>query len=275
MIKITPKQFQDDCKLLANRIKKNKYKKIYGIPRGDTLVAVEVNKYLSLELTDSPDSETLIVDDLIDSGRTLAAYSQDKAVLYKKGKHQIIFVKEFNEWIEFFYEETKKDAEDLVVRMLECIGENPNREGLLETPSRVVKSWKELYIGYECKVDVRDFSAPTYTGMVLLKDIELYSMCEHHILPFIGKCHIAYIPNKRVIGISKLARIMEMYCRRLQIQEQLTDQIADYIKENLKPKGVAVSIEAEHLCMRMRGINKQNSTKNFKSHPMRGGLILM
>lgn len=96
--------------------------------------------------------------------------------------------------------------------------------------------------------------------MVLLKDIEMYSMCEHHMLPFVGKCHIAYIPDKKVIGISKLARVMEIYSRRLQIQERLTDEIAECLYKNLKPKGVAVRIEAEHFCMRMRGVNKQNST---------------
>jgi GTP cyclohydrolase I len=155
-----------------------------------------------------------------------------------------------------------KAAEEAAIKtILEKIGENSERDGLSETPKRVVKSWEELYKGYkeDPKELVKVFECDSYTGMVLLKDIEIYSMCEHHMLPFVGKCHIAYIPDKKVIGISKLARIMEVYARRLQIQERLTDEIADALKELLQPKGVAVRIEAEHFCMRMRGIGKQNS----------------
>ena len=154
------------------------------------------------------------------------------------------------------------DSEKAIKTIIENLGEDPDRDGLKETPKRVVKSWSELYKGYteDPKKLMKVFECESYTGMVLLKDIELYSMCEHHMLPFVGKCHIAYIPDKKVIGISKLARIMEIYARRLQIQERLTDEIADCIKEILQPKGVAVQIEAEHFCMRMRGVGKQNST---------------
>jgi GTP cyclohydrolase I len=151
--------------------------------------------------------------------------------------------------------------EEAVKGIIEGIGEDPKRDGLLDTPKRVAKSWRELYRGYneDPKDCAKVFECESYTGMVLLKDIELYSMCEHHMLPFVGKCHIAYIPDKKVIGISKLARIMEIFARRLQIQERLTDEIADSIKDLLQPKGVAVRIEAEHFCMRMRGVGKQNS----------------
>ena len=152
-------------------------------------------------------------------------------------------------------------AQKAVKTMIETIGDDPTRDGLIDTPRRVVASWDELFRGYNQnpKDLVKVFECESYTGMVLLKDIELYSMCEHHMLPFVGKCHIAYIPDKKVIGISKLARIMEVYARRLQIQERLTDEIADTIKALLQPKGVAVQIEAEHFCMRMRGVGKQNS----------------
>lgn len=152
-------------------------------------------------------------------------------------------------------------AEKNVREILKKIGEDPDRSGLIETPKRVVNSWNEIYKGYNESPSklVTVFECEKYTGMVLLKNIELYSMCEHHMLPFVGKCHIAYIPDKKVIGISKLARIMEIYARRLQIQERLTDEIADSIYKILRPKGVAVRIEAEHFCMRMRGIGKQNS----------------
>lgn len=151
--------------------------------------------------------------------------------------------------------------EDKIREIIKTIGENPEREGLLETPKRVIKSWKDLYKGYNQNPQdcIKVFEKENYNGMVLLKDIELYSMCEHHMLPFVGKCHIAYIPNKKVIGISKLARIMEIYARRLQVQERLTEQIADCLDALLKPKGVAVMIEAEHFCIRMRGVGKQNS----------------
>lgn len=153
------------------------------------------------------------------------------------------------------------NAEKVIKKILIELGEDPNRSGLIGTPERVVKSWAEIYKGYSesPSKSVKVFECESYTGMVLLKDIELYSMCEHHMLPFVGRCHIAYIPDKKVIGISKLARIMEIYARRLQIQERLTDEIADSIKEILRPKGVAVRVEAEHFCMRMRGIGKQNS----------------
>jgi len=154
------------------------------------------------------------------------------------------------------------NAKKAVETIIKELGEDPKRDGLIDTPSRVVKSWSELYKGYNENPHklAKVFECESYTGMVLLKDIELYSMCEHHMLPFAGKCHIAYIPDKKVIGISKLARIMEIYARRLQIQERLTDEIADAIDSILQPKGVAVRIEAEHFCMRMRGVGKQNST---------------
>lgn len=163
--------------------------------------------------------------------------------------------------------------EKYVKDMLLNIGENPARNGLLETPKRVVNSWKELYGGYNQNPEevLKFFEYDGYQGMVLLKNIELYSMCEHHMLPFVGKCHIAYIPDKKVVGISKLARVMEIFARRLQIQERLTDEIADCLVKVLEPKGAAVQIEAEHFCMRMRGVNKQNST--MVTTTLRGSFI--
>lgn len=145
--------------------------------------------------------------------------------------------------------------------ILHYIGEDPTREGLLETPKRVVKSWFELYAGYnKDPADIlTTFDAENYDEIVLLKDIELYSMCEHHMLPFYGKAHVAYIPNGRVIGISKLARLVDIFSRRLQIQERLGQQITSAIMEHLQPKGAACIIEASHMCMRMRGVSKQHS----------------
>jgi len=154
------------------------------------------------------------------------------------------------------------DILDKVKDTLSYIGENAEREGLLDTPKRIVNSWKEIYSGYKQdpkKILGTTFNSDGYDQMVLLKNIEMYSMCEHHTLPFSGKAHIAYIPDKRVVGISKLARLLDCYAKRMQIQERLTEQVASTIEEVLQPKGVMVVIEAQHLCMTMRGVGKQNS----------------
>jgi GTP cyclohydrolase I len=146
--------------------------------------------------------------------------------------------------------------------ILESVGENPQREGLLKTPSRAAKAFEFLTNGYRQDLDEIVNQAIFHSDaseIVLVKDIELYSMCEHHLLPFIGKAHVAYIPNGKVIGLSKVARIVDVFARRLQIQEQLTTQIADALMTALHPNGVAVVIEAKHLCMMMRGVEKQNS----------------
>jgi GTP cyclohydrolase IA len=150
----------------------------------------------------------------------------------------------------------------LILDLLRKIGEDPEREGLKKTPERVAKTLRFLTSGYH--QDVKEvfngaFYTEPYDEMIFVKDIDLYSLCEHHMLPFFGKCHVAYLPDKKVVGISKIARLIEMYSRRLQIQERLTSQIADAIAEHLQPFGVAVVIEARHLCMIMRGVQKQES----------------
>jgi len=156
-----------------------------------------------------------------------------------------------------------KEIEQKIINILQFIGENPEREGLKNTPQRVVKSWSEIYAGYGKDV-AGIFTTFTdihgYAQIVICKDIELYSMCEHHMLPFFGKAHIAYLPNKKVIGISKLARLLDIYARRLQIQERIGEQVTDALMKYLKPKAAACIIEATHMCMRMRGVNKQQST---------------
>ena len=145
---------------------------------------------------------------------------------------------------------------------LELIGENPNREGLIKTPERIAKAMQYLTQGYHIDAKVILNGAKFHeevSEMIIVKDIELYSMCEHHMLPFFGKAHVAYIPNGWITGLSKIARVVDVYARRLQVQERLTTQILDAIKETLNPLGVAVVIEAAHLCMMMRGVQKQNS----------------
>lgn len=160
--------------------------------------------------------------------------------------------------------------EKAVVEILNFIGEDAGRSGLLDTPKRVAKAYKEICSGYgqsaseilSTSFDMDDVdSSVSYTGIVMLRDIEFYSLCEHHMLPFVGKAHIGYIPNEngKVVGLSKLARLVDVFARRLQCQERLTAQIANALVENLNPKGAIVIMEAEHFCMKMRGIGKQNS----------------
>jgi GTP cyclohydrolase I len=146
--------------------------------------------------------------------------------------------------------------------MLTQIGEDPNRDGLMNTPRRVDRALRFLTSGYRMDVDELVNKAlfdVAYDEMVIVRDIELFSLCEHHLLPFFGKCHVGYIPNGRVIGLSKIPRLVDMFARRLQVQERLTTQIAETINQKVHPRGVAVVIEAQHLCMIMRGVEKQNS----------------
>ena len=156
-----------------------------------------------------------------------------------------------------------KELASNIKSLLSEIGENPEREGLLKTPERVAKSMKFLTDGYKqdpAKIIQSAMFSEEYSQMVLVKDIELYSLCEHHMLPFFGKAHVAYIPNGHIVGLSKVPRIVDVFARRLQVQERLTDEIKDCIQETLNPKGVAVVIEAQHLCMQMRGVQKQHSS---------------
>ncbi|SFV52649.1 GTP cyclohydrolase I type 1 [hydrothermal vent metagenome] len=156
-----------------------------------------------------------------------------------------------------------KEFEEALTKILELLGEDPKREGLIKTPSRVAKSLKFLTEGYTQdpkEILNKALFSSTNDEMVVVRDIEFYSMCEHHILPIIGRAHIAYIPDGKVVGLSKIPRIVNVYARRLQIQEQMTEQIADAISETINPKGVAVVIHARHMCMEMRGVQKINST---------------
>jgi GTP cyclohydrolase I len=152
------------------------------------------------------------------------------------------------------------DSRELLREILRRIGDDPDREGLLQTPDRIVRSWKEIFAGYAERAEdvlVTQFQAEQYDEMVLLRNIEFFSTCEHHMLPFSGKAHVAYLPNEKIVGLSKLARLTDMYARRLQVQERLTYQIAAELQRVLKPKGVAVMIEAKHQCMCSRGVRKR------------------
>ncbi|MGB5472631.1 MAG: GTP cyclohydrolase I FolE [Gammaproteobacteria bacterium] len=154
------------------------------------------------------------------------------------------------------------ELENFYEEIIKGVGEDPGREGLLKTPERAARAMEYITRGYGQSLDEVVNNAIFESDndqMILVKDIELYSLCEHHLLPFIGKCHVAYIPTGKVIGLSKIARIVDMYARRLQIQENLTKQIADSLMQTIQPSGVGVIIEAQHLCMMMRGVEKQNS----------------
>jgi len=162
----------------------------------------------------------------------------------------------------FYDDEVTNKIASVYVDIISELGENPNREGLLKTPERVAKSLQYLTHGYEIDPEEILKSAlfeEEYSEMVIVKNIEVYSMCEHHMLPFFGKAHIAYIPDGRIVGLSKLPRVVDAFSRRLQVQERLTIEIRDCIQKTLQPKGVAVVIECSHMCMQMRGVQKQNS----------------
>src|SRR3989440_9435357 len=152
--------------------------------------------------------------------------------------------------------------QDAIRRLLTDLGEDPTREGLLDTPKRVEKALRFLTSGYSTNIDAvlnNALFTVDYSEMVIVKDVDFYSLCEHHLLPFFGKCHVAYIPTTKVIGLSKIPRLVDVFARRLQVQERLTNQIAQTIGEKISPLGVAVVMEATHLCMSMRGVEKQNS----------------
>tara|TARA_Y100000589_G_scaffold317298_1_gene343106 strand:- start:37482 stop:38099 length:618 start_codon:yes stop_codon:yes gene_type:complete len=183
------------------------------------------------------------------------------------------------EKVEQYNEEKIEKLSSLYKESLSILGENPDREGLKQTPERVAKAMQFLTHGYDldpAEILRSAMFTEDHNQMVIVKDIEIYSMCEHHMLPFFGKAHVAYIPNGKIVGLSKIPRVVDAYARRLQVQERLTDQIKDCINNTLKPLGVAVVIEAAHMCMQMRGIQKQNSftttssfTGAFEKEPTR------
>jgi len=163
---------------------------------------------------------------------------------------------------------TDHATEGLISSLLEALGEDPNREGLQETPERVARMWEFLTKGYQQDIAAvlnGAIFSEKYSEMVIVKDIDLFSVCEHHMLPFFGKAHVSYIPNGKIVGLSKIPRIVEVFSRRLQVQERLTQQIAETIYDALNPEGVGVVIEARHMCMMMRGVEKQNSVATTSS----------
>ncbi len=242
-------------------------KKVYGIPKNGMILTAFLSRARFAPVNQLSFAD-IILDDIVASGRTRDRYmgmARPDAVFYS------LYNTKDNPgiYLEFPWEDTKADSTDLIARQLEFIGEDVERDGLLNTPERVVKSWDEIYKGYSDDVKLKSFESFGTDEMIILKDINFYSMCEHHMLPFFGKVHVGYIPSNisavipvntyRVAGVSKLIRLVEKYSRRLQIQEQLTMQIARELMDGIDALGVGVVIEAQHLCMMMRGVRSQNS----------------
>ena len=244
--------------------------RLFGIPRGGVpavyAVCSELNKLLppsrrALVVQDSSAADVFI-DDLIDSGRTRTVYRKK----YPATSFYALF-RNPPEWFIFPWEistpedTSDKSADDIPIRLLQYVGEDVHRGGLKETPNRFLKAWKHFTSGYSKVASdvlkVFENGAESYDEIVLVKNIPVYSQCEHHLVPFFGVAHIGYIPDGKIVGLSKLSRVVEVYARRLQVQERLTNQIADALHDNLEPLGVAVVIECRHLCMEARGISQQ------------------
>ncbi len=236
---------------------------VYGVPSGGAPVAVRVAANLGLPLADTPGPGTLVVDDLVDSGRTLKRYVDQVAgvdALYRKPWSPLELAphaEELDGWLVFPWEH-EGAPEDAVVRLLSYIGEDPNRDGLVDTPARVCRALKEMTAGYtqDPKTILATSFDCEYDEMVIVRGVAFTSMCEHHMLPFTGTAAVAYIPRSRVCGLSKLVRLVDVYARRLQMQERMTTQIADALQENLDPLGIGVVVKGVHSCMSCRGVNK-------------------
>jgi GTP cyclohydrolase I len=241
---------------------------VYPVPRGGIPAALALRSGMfsrknpmTVVIVDSPEHALVVVDDIVDSGATRQRFLENYEVKF----YALVDRQEekLSGWVSFPWERLTNECgpQENIRRVIEYIGDDPNREGLLETPDRVVRSYDGLFGGY--KQDPADvikvFNDDTCDEMVVVRDVEFYSTCEHHMLPFFGRAHIAYIPSGRVIGVSKLVRILEVFCRRLQIQERLCQQVTSALNEYLKPKGAACVIEAQHFCMTARGVQKQHS----------------
>lgn len=239
---------------------------VYGVPRGGIPAAfavVAATRSLGLvgRVVDQPEQATVIVDDLVDSGKTRDRYQArfpDKPffALFEKTNHA--------EWFVFPWEVSADGNDvsklDIPLRMLEAIGEDVSREGLTETPKRVIKAWEHWFCGYRqdpaAVLKMFEDGAEGADEMVLETDIPVYSFCEHHMAPIFGVAHVAYIPRGKVVGLSKLVRVVDIFARRLQVQERLTNDVANALDAHLKPAGVGVILQCRHMCMESRGINR-------------------
>lgn len=248
--------------------------RIYAIPRGGIpaayalLASHDRTGGWELELTDDPAKAHCFIDDIIDSGATLERYCNNYPgkpffALIDKTDPKCPFL---DSWIVFPWEDNNQDdgIENNIVRLLQYVGEDPSRAGLRETPIRVAKAWQHWTAGYDTDIAALfktfDDGAERCDEMVVVQGIPFYSHCEHHLAPFFGTATIAYVPNGKILGLSKISRVVTAFARRLQVQERMTNQIADALVEHLHPKGVGVVLSARHLCMESRGIQQQGST---------------
>lgn len=236
---------------------------VYPVPRGGIPVAYLLSKFLPyMTITNDPFDAHIIVDDIIDSGKTMdriqAQVNRPFFAMIDKDKSKFR-----GQYIVFPWEgaDAGASAEDNIVRLLQVVGEDTKRGGLLETPARVVKAWQQWCSGYDKDPEeilkVFEDGAEGYDQMISVNDIPIYSHCEHHMAAIFGTATIAYIPNGKIVGLSKLSRLADIFARRLQVQERLTKQIADALQEHLEPKGVGVIIKARHMCMESRGVCQQ------------------
>lgn len=237
--------------------------KCYPVLRGGYPVALALQQYLNVEIVSDADFADVIIDDIIDSGSTVKRFFEQRpltpfvALIDKRVDEEYV-----GKWVVFPWEgDADGGVEDNIRRLLQFVGEDPNRGGLVETPKRVSKAWLHWCNGYNIDVPslFKQFEdgAEGYDQMIVVDAIPFYSHCEHHMAPFFGVVKIGYIPNKSIIGLSKLVRVVNAFSHRLQVQERLTSQICDAINDNLKPLGVGVTIKARHLCMESRGISCQ------------------
>lgn len=290
MKEYTLKDFQADIHGLSYAIAElqnsHVIKKVYGVPRGGIPLAIALagkKDILNLKLCSSMneiDDTTIIVDDIVDSGKTYHKYSKKFPhnffvtlfLVQRQNTVEInpgLVVNHHNsgDWINFWWEkkedEPPEGIKDNVIRMLEFIGEDPTRDGLKDTPKRVQKALLQMTSGYHEDIpELFTVFDSGYDNMVVLKDISFYSLCEHHMLPFFGVAHVGYIPNEKngqIIGISKLARLVRTYAKRLQVQERIGDQVVKALKDYLDVKGAGCVIEASHMCMRARGVSDPSS----------------
>lgn len=244
-------------------------KKCYPIPRGGVPAAYAI--YSSTDcpfvIVSKPEDADFFIDDIIDSGETMRRYCDNypgRAFFALIDKMAGMFV---DDWVVFPWEQaadgSDTSADDIVVRLLQHIGEDPSREGLAETPKRVLKAWKHWTSGYD--KDPKDVLKTFEDGAencdeMIVRVVPFYSHCEHHLATIIGHAVVAYIPNKKIVGLSKIDRVVDIFARRLQVQERLTNQIAEAIMDNLKPKGVGVWLNARHMCIESRGVQNSNSS---------------
>lgn len=275
MLTLTHAAVKELVMALAQKVKAWKtstgHLKIYPIPRGGIPVAYALTFHVYSVVVDDPAIADIFIDDLVDSGRTrdrfMEAYPGKGFFALIDKTSEMPISKNASSWVVFPWEVTAsgedQSADDIVVRLLQHIGEDPSRGGLLDTPRRVLKAWQHWAGGYGADIPsiLKTFEdgADSCDEMVVVKDIPFYSHCEHHLAPFFGTVTVAYVPNGKIVGLSKLSRVVSAFARRLQVQERLTNQIADALQDHLAPLGVGIVVTARHLCMESRGIEQQGS----------------